>query len=38
MTEDAVRQLVTKATDDRQLGFLGEPGVNVLVRTWRWME
>ncbi len=30
MTEDAVRQLVTKRTQGRQFGFLGEPRVNVL--------
>ncbi len=30
MSEDAVRQLVTKNTQGRQLGFLGEPRVNVL--------
>jgi K+-transporting ATPase ATPase C chain len=30
LTEDAVRTLVQQYTDDRALGFLGEPGVNVL--------
>jgi K+-transporting ATPase ATPase C chain len=30
MTEDAVSQLVQKYTQPRQLGFLGEPRVNVL--------
>jgi potassium-transporting ATPase KdpC subunit len=30
VTEDAVRSLVKKHTLDRQLGFLGEPRVNVL--------
>jgi len=29
-TEDAVRQLVTKHTEGRQFGFLGEPRVNAL--------
>ncbi len=30
MTEDAVRQLISKHTEKRQLGFLGEARVNVL--------
>jgi len=30
MTEQAVRQLIQKYTQSRQLGFLGEPRVNVL--------
>jgi K+-transporting ATPase ATPase C chain len=30
LSEDAVRQLVEKHTQGRQLGFLGEPRVNVL--------
>jgi K+-transporting ATPase ATPase C chain len=30
LTEEAVRRLVTKNTHGRQLGFLGEPRVNVL--------
>jgi K+-transporting ATPase ATPase C chain len=30
LSEAAVRTLVSKYTDDRSLGFLGEPGVNVL--------
>lgn len=31
MSEDQVRQLVTAHTQGRQFGFLGEPGVNVLL-------
>lgn len=30
MTEDAVRRLIAKHTQGRQLGFLGEPRINVL--------
>jgi potassium-transporting ATPase KdpC subunit len=30
LSEDAVRQLITNHTEGRQLGFLGEPRVNVL--------
>jgi len=30
MTVEAVRQLVASNTQDRQLGILGEPSVNVL--------
>ena len=30
MSEDAVRQLIARHTQGRQLGFLGEPRVNVL--------
>ena len=29
-SEDAIRRLVAEYTQDRQLGFLGEPRVNVL--------
>ncbi|MEO6724249.1 MAG: potassium-transporting ATPase subunit KdpC [Blastocatellia bacterium] len=31
MSEDAVRQIVNAHTQSRQFGFLGEPGVNVLL-------
>jgi K+-transporting ATPase ATPase C chain len=31
VSEDALRKAVAKATEGRQLGFLGEPRVNVLV-------
>jgi potassium-transporting ATPase KdpC subunit len=30
LNEDKVRELISKNTDGRDLGFLGEPGVNVL--------
>jgi K+-transporting ATPase ATPase C chain len=30
LSEDKVRELISKNTDGRDLGFLGEPGVNVL--------
>ena len=30
LSEDRVRELIQQNTDDRSLGFLGEPGVNVL--------
>jgi K+-transporting ATPase ATPase C chain len=30
LSEDEVRRLVREHTQGRQLGFLGEPGVNVL--------
>jgi K+-transporting ATPase ATPase C chain len=31
MTEEQVRQIIQQNTDQRQIGFLGEPRVNVLV-------
>ena len=31
MSEDAVRKLVADHTEGRQLGFLGDPRVNVLL-------
>ena len=30
MTPDQVKKLISANTDDRSLGFFGEPGVNVL--------
>ena len=31
LSEDSLMKVITRATEDRQLGFLGEPRVNVLV-------